>query len=436
MVDVGNDAPWLRPTVELLARSDRGVIDEHGRVPWRDIVGQATDLAAELIRTPPHGWVVPADCSVRSLVGLVATGLATPAPRWVLGDPARWGTGRTVRDLVWEAGAQSAPPTEVDGPTYATATSGSTGEPRLLFGRPHALPDAVRLYTQGMPEYERAEVFAACSSLDFAAAFYVVMLPALLLGRDLLLFRPHQWRLAARHLADRPGICLAAPALATMAAGAAPTGARYDRTSFVPAGGGLTPERARRISAGLPGCRFLTMLGSTETGLLTVRRAVDATNNVGTPLPGKQVWLEDIGPDGVGMLWTRGPDTRFAAVGGRTRARPDGAVSAGDLVRPAPDGTGYLLEGRVDELIKVDGVTVYPATVTAAVRALPGVTDARVSVDRTGPVDRITVLAVGDVGEEQIRLACAELPSPVVPAQVLIRASTEAAFNDRGKALL
>ncbi|MFI2665730.1 AMP-binding protein [Micromonospora carbonacea] len=432
---MGDDAPWLRPVAELLARSDHGVVDESGRVPWRDIVGRARDLAAELPRTA-HGWVVPADCTVRSLVGLLAIGLATPSPRWVLGDPARWGVGRAFHDVAWEAGAHSAPPDEVRGPTYATATSGSTGRPRLLFGRPHALHEAVRLYVEGMPEYGQAEVFAACSSLDFAAAFYVVMLPALLRGRDLLLFRPHQWALAGRHLADRPGICLAPPALATLTAGAAPAGARYDRTTFVPAGGGLTPDRARRISVGLPGCRFLTMLGSTETGLLTVRREVDATGNLGAPLPGKQVWLEDVGPDGVGMLWTRGPDTRFAAVGGELRARPDGAVSAGDLVRPAPDGTGYLLEGRVDDLIKVDGVTVYPASVAAAVQALPGVTDARVSVDRSGPVDRITVLAVGDVTEELVRSACAGLPSPVVPARVLIRASTEAAFNDRGKALL
>ncbi|WBB77317.1 AMP-binding protein [Micromonospora sp. WMMD882] len=431
---MGVDAPWLTPTVELLARSDRGVVDGNGRVPWREILGEATDLAAALPRTS-HGWVVPAECSVRSLVGLLAVGLAASTPRWVLGDPARWGAGRVFRGLVREAGARSAPPTEVEGPTYATATSGSTGAPRLLFGRPHALPEAVRLYTGGMPEYEEAEVFAACSDLDFAAAFYVVVLPALLLGRDLLLFRPHQWTVAARHLADRPGVCLAAPALGTLAAGAAPAQARYDRTSFVPAGGGLTPDRARRIAAGLPGCRFLTMLGSTETGLLTVRREVDDTGNVGLPLPGKQVWLEDVGHDGVGMLWTRGPDTRFAALGGALRARPDGSVSAGDLARPAPDGTGYLLAGRVDDLIKVDGVTVYPATVAAAVRALPGVTDARVSVDRSGPVDRVTVLVVGEVTEGEIRLACAGLPSPVVPARVLIRASTEAAFDERGKAL-
>jgi acyl-coenzyme A synthetase/AMP-(fatty) acid ligase len=284
-----------------------------------------------------------------------------------------------------------------------------------------------------MPEYAAAEVFATCSAIDFAAAFCMVVAPAVLLGRDLVLFRPSRWQTALPELAGRPGVCLAPPALAVLGARTAAGRTGFFGTSFVPAGGGLTPQRAARISAGFPGCGFLTMLGSTETGLLTVGREVRDDGHVGAPLPGKPVWLEDIGPDGVGTLWTRGPDTRFAVTGGTLAIRPDGAVSTGDLAHRT-DG-GFVLDGRKDDLVKIDGVSVYPREVIAAVRALPGAVDASVSVDRSGAADRVTVVAVGDVTEEQVRDACRRLPTPVTPHRVVCRPADQAAYDARGKVL-
>jgi len=432
---MGGTQPWLSEAEELLARSRAGLVTEQGRIEWPELLRRAREVAAELPGTP-YGWVVPADGSVRSVVGLLAVGLADPAPRWLLGDPGRYGTGESFGDALWAAGSCCAAPESVEGVTYATATSGTTGTPKLLFGRPDALPDAVRLYAGGMPEYAGAEVFAACSGLDFAAAFYMVVMPAVLMARDLLLFAPNRWDVAARQLAGRPGVCLAAPALVVL--GARATGgstAKYGGTSIVPAGGGLTFERAERISAGFAGCGFLTMLGSTETGLLTVGREVRGDGHVGEPLPGKPVWLEDPDANGVGTMWTRGPDTRFAVTGGRLLTREDGATSAGDLAHPDASGTGFFLDGRADDLIKVDGVSVYSGAVSAAVRALAGVADAAVSVDRGGPVDRITIAVVGDTTEQRVREACAALPQPIVPHRVLVRTTAENAYNERGKVL-
>ncbi len=434
---MGDVEPWLSQARDTLRRNDSGLVTERGRTPWRDLLAAAERVAADL-PPAPHGWVVPADGTERSVVGLLAVGLARPAPRWVLGDPARWAVAPpSTVDLV-PAGPAAAPPVGVDGPTYATATSGTTGAPKLLFGRPEALVDAVRLYAAGMPEYAAAEVFAACSSIDFAAGFYMIVAPALVLGRDLVLFRPSRWDLAADELAGRPGVCLAAASLAAAGARTVAPGRRYRDTWFVPAGGGLTTERAERITAGFTGCGFLTMLGSTETGLLTVDREVRQDGHVGWPLPGKPVWLRDLGPDGVGTLWTKGPDTRFAATGGELLTGPDGAVSTGDLAHHHADG-GFVLDGRADQLVKVDGVSVYPRQIVGAVRAIPGVVDATVSVDRSAAVDRITVVAVGEAGavtEEQVRRACAVLPTPLVPHRVHCRTADGSAVSDRGKVLL
>ncbi|GLF96715.1 class I adenylate-forming enzyme family protein [Streptomyces yaizuensis] len=433
---MGGPGGWLSHSVPVLRDSPAGVVTERGRFPWPELLERANALAAAL-PAAPYGWVVPPDGGERSVVGLLALGLLESAPRWLLGDPARWGAAGAAAapdgGLV-PAGPSAVPPPQVEGPTYATASSGTTGVPKLLFGRPHTVPDAVGLYAAGLPEYASAEVFATCSAIDFAAAFYMVAAPALVLGRDLVLFRPGSWETAVPELAGRPGVCLAPPAVAVLGARAA--GGRYAcrETWFVPAGGGLTPARADRIATGFPGARFLTMLGSTETGLLTADREVRDDGRVGAPIPGKPVWLEDVGPDGVGTLWTRGPDTRFAVTGGRLTARPDGSVTTGDLAHRTEDGH-YVLDGRADDLVKVDGVSVYPRQITAAVRALPGAVDASVTVDRSRATDRVTVVVVGDVTEEQVLDACRRLPTPVLPHRVVRRPADQAAYDARGKVL-
>ncbi|WP_431910799.1 AMP-binding protein [Micromonospora carbonacea] len=430
---MGQREAWLTGLPQAGTEGRGGVVTRSGRAGWDGLLAQARRLAADLPGTGVGGWVVPADRGVRTVLGLLVLGLATPAPSWVLGDPASWAEPDApgYADLLFPAASHAAAPPGASGATYATATSGSTGTPRLLFGHVGNLAPAVRLYTDELPEFAAAEAFVTCSPPDFAAAFYLMLLPALVLRRDLVLFRPSDWPFAAAELAGRPTVCLAPPALQVQGARCGRPGASYRDTWFVPAGGGMTLRRADRVAAGFPGCRFLTILGSTETGLLTVSRQVRDDGYVGRPLAGKPVWLDGIAPDGVGTLWTRGPDTRFAARGGQLMTGPDGAVSTGDLAHPTPDG-GYVLDGRQGELVKVDGVSVYPNRIAEALRRLPGVDDVAVTVDRTGAADRLVLTVVGTADEAAVRAACAALPQPIVPHRVRCRADARA-YTDRGK---
>ena len=431
---MGGNAGWLTETTPVWQRTGAGVIDGDERIPWREVLTRAQNLADQLPRTP-HGWVVPGDASVTSVIGMLAAGLAANTTRWMVGAPPVWATDKSWGEHLWEAGPQCDPPPGTEGTTYATSTSGSTGRPKLLFGRPESLPAAVELYDRAILGYEGAEVFAACGGFDFTGVFLLVLLPAMLTGRDLLLFRPNRWDTAAQHLAGRPGVLFASAALTAFGAPAG-EGRDFSQTVVIPAAGGLTADRAERISAGFRGCQFLNLLGATEAGIIATTTDVDRLEYVGHALAGKEVWLEDIASDGVGRMWAKGPDARFVSSDGRLNVRPDGAVTWGDLAHVDPRRGGYVLNGREDHLIKVDGVTVYPNEAVAALRAIPGVLDARVSVDRTGAADRLTVMVIGDVGEAEVRQACAAAPVPITPYRVVIHASDREAFNERGKVVL
>ena len=106
----------------------------------------------------------------------------------------------------------------------------------------------------------------------------------------------------------------------------------------------------------------------------------------GRPFPGVEVRIADpetgkpLPPDTDGEVWLRGP-TLLRGICGRERSTvftADGFYRTGDLGRL--DADGYLwYVGRLDDMVKVRGATVYPSEVEAALRTVPGVTHAFVT---------------------------------------------------------
>jgi acyl-CoA synthetase (AMP-forming)/AMP-acid ligase II len=113
----------------------------------------------------------------------------------------------------------------------------------------------------------------------------------------------------------------------------------------------------------------------------------------------------------------------------------DGAYRTGDLGRF--DADGYLFfSGRLDDMVKVKGATVYPSEVEAALRSIDGVRQAYVT-DVPGPGGRpeIAALVVSDEPPDTLRAAVrARLSAFKVPTRWLVtEKETQAPILASGK---
>jgi acyl-coenzyme A synthetase/AMP-(fatty) acid ligase len=95
----------------------------------------------------------------------------------------------------------------------------------------------------------------------------------------------------------------------------------------------------------------------------------------------------------------------------------------GDLAMLDADGVLRVL-GRIDRQVKVNGNRVDPAEVEAALRALPGVTDAAVLARQVGARVELVAFAATDAPTGALRpLLAARLPRHAVPARILTLAA-------------
>ena len=122
-----------------------------------------------------------------------------------------------------------------------------------------------------------------------------------------------------------------------------------------------------------------------------------------------------------GEIWLRGPNL-LRGICGRARSSvftPDGAYRTGDLGRLDEDG--YLwYAGRLDDMVKVKGATVYPSEVESALRSIDDVRQAYVTdlTDAEGRTE-IATLVITDASVDAVRAAARQrlsafkVPDPV-----------------------
>jgi acyl-CoA synthetase (AMP-forming)/AMP-acid ligase II len=173
-----------------------------------------------------------------------------------------------------------------------------------------------------------------------------------------------------------------------------------------------------------PGARA-NLFGMTEScgpycgAQLDIDLPPEAHGSCGQPVDGIEVRISESD----GEIWLRGPNM-LRGICGRDRSSvftPDGFYRTGDLGRL--DEAGYLwFSGRLDDMFKVKGATVYPSEVEAALRSIAGVSQA-FATDVDGEVAALVITAMAPA--DLAAAARARLSSFKVPTRWLL--TTDAA---------
>ena len=214
-----------------------------------------------------------------------------------------------------------------------------------------------------------------------------------------------------------------------------PRAAEVDLSSLRPGSlGAILPPRLRSR----PGARA-NLFGMTETfgpycgDPLDRDMPPEAWGSCGTPFAGVQVQIAGpgtggpAGPGEHGEIWVRGP-ALMRGICGRSREEVftrDGWYRTGDLGHLGRDGRLWY-HGRIDDMLKIAGATVYPMEVEAALVTIPHVRQAFVTdiVDASGAA-RVAAAVVAEPdaaldGDEVLTAARARLSAFKVPSVVRV----------------
>ncbi|MCQ8828386.1 non-ribosomal peptide synthetase [Streptomyces malaysiensis] len=219
-------------------------------------------------------------------------------------------------------------------------------------------------------------------------------------------------------------------------------------------GEALDPGRLRgwveRYGTGSP--ELVNMYGITETTVHVTHRVLtdedfgsgDDVSPIGGPIPGLVTYLLDdrlrpVAPGRVGAIYVAGDQVSLGYLGrpgltaGRFVADPfagDGSrmYHTGDLARRTLDGD-LEFTGRADDQVQLKGFRVELGEVEAAIRELPGVVDAAVTVADTG--DHLVAHIVGRVPRDITGPLSAKLPAHMVPGRNLPVAALPLTVNGK-----
>ncbi|MEV7425063.1 amino acid adenylation domain-containing protein [Streptomyces sp. NPDC091212] len=379
-------------------------------------------------------------------VGRLRVIVEEAAPAMILSDraapPGPW---PSLREVEAEAACEE-PPGVTSRPSdlaYVIYTSGSTGRPKgvaVTHGNVANLIGTWLARHDAIP----GEASSAWASFGFDASVHELFLP-LTTGAVLHLVPEdlrgdpgalmgwlrehrivHAWLPAAyvTWIDEDPASRLAGLALRQLATGAEPL-----------------PEKAlHRMREVLPELSVRYVYGPTETTVYSITyddpRALDRRCPIGRPVDNTRIYLLDrrgapvppgvagevfIGGAGVARGYLNRPeltDERFLPDPFLPGER---VYRTGDLARRLRDGN-YAFAGRLDDQVKLRGFRIEPGEVAAALRELPGVTEAVVLADRDPAGEPRLVAGIGRTegparGSHEWRAALADrLPDYMIPS--------------------
>ncbi len=148
--------------------------------------------------------------------------------------------------------------------------------------------------------------------------------------------------------------------------------------------GGSVPGVRERISAAWLGAEVLDHYGLTEVGPTAFQRLGEADRLY---VIEEAYFAEIVEPESGAAVRDGAPGELVLTTLGRT-ACPLLRYRTGDLVQRAEGAPGFALQGgvlgRVDDMIVVRGVNLFPSAVEAVVRTIPEIAEYRVLISRGG----------------------------------------------------
>ncbi|MFI7500905.1 amino acid adenylation domain-containing protein [Streptomyces sp. NPDC049687] len=466
---VAEDAPHGLTHAALHARANRlaRLLIARGVGPER-LVGVAldrgTDLVVALLAVLKAGAAyVPLDTGYPA--ERLAFVLEDAAPQVVLTSAeasARLPADRVPLLFLDDPSSAAAPDAELtdadrlipllpEHPAYVIHTSGSTGRPKGVVV-PHAAIVNRLLWMQETYRLAPDDRVLQKTPTSFDVSVWEFFWP-LVSGATLVLARPGGHR-DPRHLADlireqRVTTAHFVPSmLRVFLDDPAAAQARGVLRRIVCSGEALPTELADRCTHLLPGTALHNLYGPTEAAVdVTAWPAAEGTRSAAGSVPiGRPVWntrtlvldarLRPVPPGVPGELYlggaqlARGYLGRPALTADRFVADPFGPPGArlyrtGDLVRWNSDGALEFL-GRLDDQVKIRGFRVEPGETQAALAALPGVSQAAVTV-RQDNSDEPQLIAYAvprpGAGPEPLRMRedlARTLPDHLLPAAVVL----------------
>lgn len=171
--------------------------------------------------------------------------------------------------------------------------------------------------------------------------------------------------------------------------------------------GGSIPATRRVIEELWPGARVFDHHGMTEVGPVTYE-SEDAS---GLMVMEEAYFAEVVDPD-TGEPVSEGETGELILTTLGRLGSPLIRYRTGDLVRPTIRDERMLLVGgilgRLDDMVIIKGVNVFPAAIEEIVRAVPGVSEYQVIVSQTGAMADMRLVVEGDVNPADVELALAE----------------------------
>lgn len=153
--------------------------------------------------------------------------------------------------------------------------------------------------------------------------------------------------------------------------------------------GGSVPDVRARITAAWHGAQVIDHYGMTEVGPTAFEERPGVLRILG------ESYFAEIVDSRSGAPMPDGEAGELVLTTLGRVASPVLRYRTGDLVKRLPETEGFAIEGgvigRVDDMIVVRGVNIYPSAVDAVVRSIAGLAEYRVEVSRRGELAEVTL---------------------------------------------